>query len=303
MVERKVAALGLIAAAMIWAVTGVSFKIFLDRGFSLIFILWVILIFKYTSVWLISDFKGVKHELVMDKRELRFILLNGFFVLCTPIFFLLAIQRTSLSNAYFTVYTAPAWVLIGSVLLLGEKIDAKKIVGLVFTFIGLVFVSRPENLLSFDFGIFLALLAAFSFAGDIITSREMKDYPYHTVAIYGNAFQLVVLTILVLFVYGIPAVWSGFLLAGILAVIGLFRGVSADLYYYALEKLEASTASIISLSELIFASVLSYLLLNEVPAPEELIGYVFIILSGIIILLRTSDIHNFEYLLRLRRKH
>ncbi|MCR4336056.1 MAG: DMT family transporter, partial [archaeon] len=85
--------------------------------------------------------------------------------------------------------------------------------------------------------------------------------------------------------------------------LGLFRGVASDLYYFALEHLEASTAAIITLSELVFASILAFFILGEVPTGSELLGYMIILFAGMIIILRKSDIEDFEYLLHLRRKH
>ena len=121
--EQKVAVLGLIAASLIWAIGGISYKIFLDAGLPYLFIIWILFIFRFISVWIISDFKKVKHEIVDNIPELKLILLNGLFGLATPLFFIAAILYTSLSTVYFVAYTAPAWVLVFAVLFLGEKIN------------------------------------------------------------------------------------------------------------------------------------------------------------------------------------
>ena len=300
--EQKVAVLGLIAASLIWAIGGISYKIFLDAGLPYLFILWVLFIFRFISVWVISDFKKVKHEIVDNIPELKLILLNGLFGLATPLFFIAAILYTSLSTVYFIAYTAPAWVLVFAVLFLGEKINLKKLLGLALTIIGVCLITNPTNI-SLDIGMILAFLSALTYAGDIITGRELKDYSYHTVSIYATGFRVICLTIAMALFQEIPPLENIWGLILLMAIIGLFRGLASDFYYYALEKLEASIASIITLAELIFASVIAFLIFNETHTILEITGYTLIIIAGLIILLRKSDIEHFEYLLRLRRKH
>ena len=242
MVEKRVAILGLVIAAFIWAISSVSLPIFLELGFSVILIIWIRRIFNFITVWVISDVKKVKHEWVKDRHELKILLINGLFSIATPILFVLALERTSLSNTYFLVYAAPAWVLIGAVFFLGEKINLKKILGLGLTLVGIGFIARPESLLALDPGIIFALLCSISFAAYIITSRELKDYALHTVAIYSSGIGLVVVTFLVTFIFGIPEFAFNPIYLGILAGIGMLRGVATDLYFFALEKLEAGAS-------------------------------------------------------------
>ncbi|MFH1391658.1 MAG: DMT family transporter [Candidatus Diapherotrites archaeon] len=300
--ESKIAVLGLIVASLIWAITGVSFKILLSEGLSFALILWVIVIFRFISVALISKYKNFKHEWVKDTKELKIILLNALFALGTPVLFVLALEQLNLSTVYFIVFTAPAWVLVFAVFFLGEKLRLKKIIGLLLTLLGVYFIVNPENI-GVNVGFFFALLAALSFSGDIITGRELKDYHFHTVALYANGFQVIVLTIVTFLFFEFPSFNHPFLFLSGLILLGLFRGLASDFYYYALEKLEASTASIITLAELIFASLLAFLILNEIPTQTEVIGYGFILVSGLLLILRRSDIEHFEYLIHLRRKH
>ncbi|MCR4335417.1 MAG: DMT family transporter, partial [archaeon] len=223
--ESKIAVLGLIVAALIWSITGVSYKVFESVGIPLFFTFWVLVIFRFISVWFISDYKGIKHELVTDLKELRMIGLNSLFALGTPVFFILAITNISVPDAYFLVYTAPAWVLILSIFLLGEKISLKKISGLALTLIGIYLIAHPENIFELNIGFLFALAAAFTYSGDIITGRELKDYSFHTVAIYASGFQTIVLTFFVFFYFGIPPLENSLFYLGIIALLGLFRGV------------------------------------------------------------------------------
>jgi len=301
--EKKLAVIGLVIASIIWATSGVSYPLLLEEGIPLITIIWVMVLFRVISIWLIADYKHVKHELIKDKKEWFFVILNGLFAVGTPIFFIMALEFTKLSNAYFITYTAPIWVFVGAFILLGEKLNPKKLVGLLIAMIGLYLVASPESILSLDPGFVFAMLAALTYAGDIITTRELKDYNYHTVSLYTNAVTLVGITIVAVIFFTFPSFDHPILLLGVIAVLGLLRGVASDLYFIALEKLEASTASLITLSELFFVSIFAVVFLNQIPTQTEAIGYLLIFFSAAIIILRKSEIENFEYLIHLRRKH
>ena len=90
---------------------------------------------------------------------------------------------------------------------------------------------------------------------------------------------------------------------GFLSVIGIFLGVASYLYYYSLQQVEASTAGVISLSELLFVFILGFFILGEVPKGFEIAGYVLISFSALVLLIRKADIENFENLVLMRKKH
>jgi len=291
-------------AALIWAVQGVSYKFFLLSGFTFLGILLITRFFRLVSVLLIAYKKNVRHVSIDNFSELKFLFLNSIFSVGTPLFFILGLEFTKTSNIYFLEYTMPAWVFLLAAVFLGEKINSKKILGLILTLLGIFFISNPEHLLTLNMGIVFGFLAAISFAGDIITSRELKDYSYHTVAIYTLIFQLIIYFLMAFFILPEAVNFSSITLIGILPLIalGLVLGIASDLYYFALENIDASTAGIFLMSELVFVSVLAFVFLKEMPSLTELFGYCLIMVSGAILILRKSDLENFEYLLHLRKK-
>jgi len=301
--EQKVAVLALIGAALIWSISNISYKIIIELGVPFLLVVWVAFVFRFISVWIISDYKKVKHEIITDFWGLKTILLNALFSLGYTLFFLLAILNTDFSNAYFIVYTVPAWVLVFAVIFLGEKLNIKKFAGIALTLLGVYLIANPTNFAALDLGVLFAFATAFCYAGDVITGRELKDYSCHTVSIYSTGFRLICLTIPLIFTFRLPEMENLFLLLGLVALIGFFRGIASDFYFYALEKIEASTASVITLTELIFASVLAFFIFGETHSIIELIGYGLVLVSGFIILFRKSDLEHFEHLLHIHRRH
>lgn len=295
--NKHLATLGLVAATLIWAVAGISWRIFLELGFAFVFIFIVSRIFKFLCVLLISYFRVKRHEPIKNRGELWLIFLNALFSVGTPFFFVLAISHTKISNAYFLQYTMPAWVMITAVMILGEKFTAKKAASVALAIIGILFVARPEDLLNLNTGVVFGLLSAISHTGDIITSRELKDYSYHTISVYSNAMQLLISLAFIPF-FPLPQLGGENTLGLVLIVAsGILLGIASDMYYLALHWLEASTAAIISFLELIFASLLAFIFFSEAPTVLEAGGYTLILFASTVIVLRKSDIGNFERLL------
>src|SRR3989344_1937435 len=299
MEDRKCAIVLLITASFVWAGVGISWKYFILLGIAFMTVFMVSRLFKFLSVLFIAYYRVKQHEPIKNAGELFTIFLNACFSVGTPLFFVLALGNTTISNAYFLMYTMPAWVLIASVLILGETMSPKKLGGILLTLTGITLIAAPWNSgFQINLGLVYGLLAAFSHTGDIITSRELKDYAYHTVSLYSNFMQLVVAAIVTPLFFEIT--FNGLepvpLLA--MAAIGILLGIASDMYYHALDILEASTAAIVSFSELIFAGILAFIFFSELPKESELIGYVLIFLAGAVLVLRTADIERFEHLLR-----
>ncbi len=303
MEQKNSAVLCLVLATLFWAIGGVSWKIFSNLGFAFVLVFWVSRLFKFLSVLFISYYRVTVHEPVKGPREGGIILLNALFSIATPLFFFLAVSRTTVSNAYFLQFTMSAWVLVAAVLFLGEKITAKKTLALGLVLAGVLFIARPERLLSLNLGILFGLLSAVSYAGDIITARELKGYSYHTVSVYTNAMQFLIATVLLAILFqdfgalGIaPLGFAG------MVVFGIILGIASDLYYQALHSLEASKAAIIAHLELFFACILAFFIFGESPTGAELLGYGAIFAASVVIVLRKSDIGHFERLLHLADK-
>lgn len=300
--HKHIALVSLIISSFLFAAAGVSYKWFLALGFGFISFLWVTRLFKFFTSLGISELTGLRHPHIKDRRELFFLLLNGLFCIGTPIFFVLAIAETTLSNAYFVSYTMPAWTMLFAVIFLGEKADAKKLFAVAATIAGLFLIASPQDPWSINKGIIFALAAAFSQAGDLVTSRELKNYNPRTVSLYANFIQLVFFSIVMLLFFepinsGIPVfVWPYVVLLGVLL------GIGSSLYYYALHYIEASVAGIVSLSELVFALVIGFAVFNEIPSGQEFAGYLLILLACAMAFVRKPTIAHFAHLLRTKRR-
>ncbi len=110
------------------------------------------------------------------KKELIFFALSGFAVFSTSACYFLSMQASSVSTAVVLMYTAPVFVMIYSVLFLGEKFTSLKFVSLVLVMIGSCLVSGIIGGFKYSAeGILFGLAAGISYSAyNVITKIEMR---------------------------------------------------------------------------------------------------------------------------------
>ncbi len=118
MESQNTAITSFLIACAIWAVAGVSYKFFISIGFTFALIFWVSRMAKFFSVLLIAKHKKIDISKIQNNSELGIIFLNAIFSIGTPVFFILSLKYTLLSNSYFLIHTAPAWVFVFAALFL-----------------------------------------------------------------------------------------------------------------------------------------------------------------------------------------
>ncbi|MBI4210389.1 MAG: DMT family transporter [Candidatus Diapherotrites archaeon] len=300
MEARRLAVIVLAFAALAWAVSGISYKYFADAGITFITLFAVTRVFKLIAVYASLRAGKAAKEPIKNWPEALLIILNGIFSTTTPVLFILALNYTTLSNTYFLHYTMPAWVMIFAVSFLGERMSARKAAAIAIMAAGVFMIARPDASQAVNMGAMLAIASAISYTGDVVTARELRDYSYHTVTLYTNVIQVIALVPLML-ILGLPS--AGTLDIAALAIIGAMLGAASYAYYFALEKIEASAAALVNLLELFFAAALAFFLLGEAPHASDAAGYALILSAILIIVLRKSDIENFERLLHFPKKH
>lgn len=276
----------IILAASFWGTLGVfgkeltrigfhSFEIAFVRAFGALVLLSIISIIKDPKIFKIK-FKDIKY--FIGTGVLSFVLMNS----C----YFIAINETSLSVAAILLYTAPAMVMLLSIILFNEKITKKKILSLIMTFIGCVLVVDLFNVNTTitSRGIFFGLGSGLGYALYTIFGRyALKKYRTMTVTLYTFLFASLGLFPLIN-VQKITALYStqdafifSFLLMTIAAIIPYL------LYTKGLSEITPSKASITATFEPVVASFLGIILYNEVLNFNKILGMIFVI-SAIYIL-------------------
>lgn len=206
--------------------------------------------------------------------------------------YFLSMQMTSVATAVVLMYTAPIYVLIFSVVFLGERLSIWKLIGIGGMLLGCCFVSGIFDALSLNLpGILFGVLAGISYgAYNILTKIAMRQKcaPLST-TLYGFFGMSVIALSLCrpLEIFRNTARHPALLLPLILA-LGVFTYVIPYvLYTLGMRELPAGTASALGIVEPMSATLFGIFLLEELVTVLSVVGIVLIL--GCVLLLSRPE--------------
>lgn len=214
--------------------------------------------------------------------------------LCSILFFstcyFTAIRMMTLSIAAILLYTSPIWVMLLSISLFHEKMTKNKLLALVLSFLGCIFVSGigSDNSIVTLPGILIGLASGFGYGlYSILGTIALRKYSTYTVTTY----TFVIAAVGSLFVCSLPDFWHKitvcpskpylcffFILTGLVTAVIPFL-----LYTLGLEHVEASRAAILATTEPMVATVVGVIVFQEYLTLLSSLG-ILCILAAIIVL-------------------
>jgi drug/metabolite transporter (DMT)-like permease len=247
----------------------------------------------------------------VDRRHLGFLVLYGFVLSIFNSLWTIAVAFDGAAVATVLAYSSPAFTAIAGWKLYGERLDWIKIVAVLFSIAGCVFVSGAYNRAAWQvnpFGIITGLLAGVAFAGYSLMGKaaSQRDINPWTTLLYVFAFGAALLLVydlvlgglqglfveqpVILQVASLNLMWLGASLVGWSALIALAVGPTIGgygLYMVALTYLPASVANLIATLEPSMTAMLAYVFLSETFTPPQLLGGGLVILG--VVLLRIGE--------------
>lgn len=180
-----------VLAGFLWGIISVFLKNLVNSGFASMQVLAVRSVLSAVFMLIFLFFKN-RRLLKIELRDLWMFVGTGvisltFFSVC----YFYTIIESGAGVAVILLYTSPVFVLLLSALLFREKITKFKIIALVLTFTGCIFVSGAggENHLSLR-GFLIGLCAGLGYALYSIFSRfALKKYDSLTVTFYTFLFS------------------------------------------------------------------------------------------------------------------
>lgn len=214
------------------------------------------------------------------------ILVPVVFIANTFLFFF-AFKNTTIANAVLTHYTAPIFVALLAPLFLKEKIFRTAWLAILISSAGLWFIlGAPvsSDIVSFSDserqGIIAGVLSGLAYASLILIIRAIAR-KYSTLFIICVQNCLVAL-MLIPFIIGIPLTLQTLPYILILGIV--HSTIAPFLYVQGFHSVKANEAAILGYLEPVGAILLALIFLHEMPAGKVLLGGVFIVVSGIIVL-------------------
>lgn len=272
-----------IIAAVLWGTIGIFAKELSALGFAPIQLVFIRAIGASITLILFLSITNNKLLKINPRDSIYFvgtgILSFVFFNWC----YFNAINKTSLAVAAVLLYTAPAIVMVLSVILFKEKMTARKLISLALTFVGCFFVTAfiqgsGQNLTFI--GVLAGLGSGLGYALYSIFGRyALKKYDPMTVTLYTFIFASIglipvtdVKEILTLFSnsYALYYALGLCLIATVLPFL---------LYTKGLSHLDASKASIIATLEPIVAAIIGIMLYSEPVTIFKITGIALVILA------------------------
>jgi len=246
--------------------------IFIRGIFTSFFIFCMIIFFNNTKI---------KYIFINPKFYLR-----AFFEVLTAIFFFSALILMPMANVYTLLMTTPFIVTLYAVIFIKEKVGIRRWSAVIVGFVGVIIVINPINL-QFGYLFILPILAAFFLT--------MRDAVTKNIVNKENILEITLITSLFVMIFsGIGSIALKvqldlshihliFLSSIFLSIAYLFSVLTI---FYAPLSLTAA----IRYSVIVFGIILGYLLLDEVPSINMLIGALIISASGLFVIKRQKDL-------------
>ena len=273
----------IIVAGILWGTSGIFVNLLAPYGFSSL---------QMTATRGLISFIGMAvYAFLLDKKlfkiklfDLVFFIPIGFTLFSTAYLYYSAMTMTSVSTAVVLMYMAPVYVMVFSVIFLGERFSALKLVSLCAMLIGCCLVSGIIGGIAFNaLGIVFGFLSGVSYAiYNIITKIALKGKRN---AVSTSLYSFLVMAIIAMSIANPvditrKAIANPFPAIPLLIGLGIFTFVIPYfLYTLAMRDLPAGTASALGIVEPMAATVFSVLFLDEKLSILPAIGIILILVA------------------------
>ena len=273
---------------MILAMAGFAFEdLFIKTLSAHLPVSEIILILGFTGSIIFLIIALLQRAPIIHKDLLnRYVITRTVLELFGALFFVIAIALTPLSSASAILQITPLLVTIGAAVFFRENVGWRRWTAVLIGFIGVLLILRP------GFGGFMpasifALLGAMFLAGRDLATRAMEvKLPSVTIALYA----FLAFGISGIFIMPFNSAMIALTSTDIMYFIG--ASVFGVIAYYSLVIAsrigEMSVISPFRYSRIVFAMLLSILVLKENPDSLTLIGATIIVVSGLYTFLREN---------------
>ncbi|WP_089265701.1 DMT family transporter [Tardiphaga sp. OK246] len=202
---------------------------------------------------------------------------RGLGLLCSSIFFIMALGYLPIAEATATGFISPLFVTGLSVLFLGEKVGLRRWTATIAGLLGVLIIVRPGTA-AFQPGTIFPIISALGWATALVLTRKISgaDRAITTMA-FSAITGFLMLSVIVPFYWIVPS-WTQIALGvgiGVAATVGHWIVVLA--FRYA----DASVLAPFSYVQLVWVTLIGFFLFGEVPDAVTFAGAAIIIASGV----------------------
>ncbi len=203
--------------------------------------------------------------------------MRGVALLGSSLFFISGLRFLPIAEASATGFVAPLFVTALSIVFLGETVGVRRWLATAVGLIGVLIILRPGTG-AFHPAAFFPIVSALAWACTLIMTRMMsgRDHAITTMT-YSSIVGVCILSALVPFVWVAPS-WHDILFG---VFIGLASTAGQWIVVLAFRYADASVLAPFSYTQLLWVSILGFVIFGEVPDIWTVTGAVFIVGSGL----------------------
>jgi len=292
-----------LTATVLWSTTGIIIS-YLSKTFalpSLVLAFWRDLFVSFGMVMGLLLFSRPRFQL--ERKHWGFMVIYGFVLAVFNSLWTFSVQYNGAAVATVMAFSSPAMTAILSRIFLKEKFSSIKIVSILLSLAGIIFVSGAYNPATWNLnplGIIFGLLTGSMFAVYNLQGKHASDSQIDswTALLYSFSMATVFLFLFNigsdLFITRQPIftdmLWLGdsILGWGILFLLGVAPTLGGfGLYTLSIRYLSPTTANLIATLEPAFTAIWAYFLLSEILTGPQLFGGLLVLVG--VILLRFTD--------------
>ena len=198
-----------------------------------------------------------------------------------------ALHYLPLTTTIAIFFVTPLTVCLLSIPVLGEKVGIKRLLAVLVGFCGVLVIVQPWSQ-NFDPHVFISIAAMLCISCYFVMSRMIAGLDSNaTTQVYVAGLGTAVLAPLALYLWVWPDTLQAWILLVLLGALGM---IGHSMLTRAHQYAEASVLAPTVYSQMIFIAILSWLVFNEPPDKQTLLGTSIIVGSGLFIWYRERQI-------------
>lgn len=209
----------------------------------------------------------------------------------TNVFYTIGILNTLVSTTLFLFYTYAIIAPILGFIFLKDKMNKFNLISLVLSFMALLFLFQPTSFTTWKLGAGFAFLSALTQAGYLIARKKLPEYRASYMMLTNTFLGAVVVGVIGLFIDHSFYFGGGILRVSVTTwIVTILFGIDNFAAWLAMTKgfeyFQATSASIILLSELVFGVFFAFLFFHEMPTIATFFGGLLILMASIVVILK-----------------
>ena len=289
---------------------------YLSQSFRSVEIVFLYKVSLFITILAWSSRNGFKS--IAAKKSKSLMILRGVLTGIASLSFLYALQYVNVVNAVAIAYLEQIiWVLVG-ILFFKERLNKIKVIAILLSFLGAFIVMSPNILENnkdhvYEFNqyymyVIIALVCWGINAG--VIKKITKTVSGETQLIYGTFFSTLVSGLTALFTWEYCDIVGGLKILipvsyhaidlnllqwhniQYILMISFFYFLHSSAFFFAVKKADFAVIMPYDYFRLLFTAILNYFIFDTLENWSSILGYCFIIVSGLILVKNQSKIQN-----------